>query len=172
MELTAKQIEVEFMKFDQYWSDNFVSHSTNELEKSLRWLGWLACASSRAAELEDLRETANRAINDALKFNAAEPQPVAIAQNERASFEACHELRHCDFERNKDLVYTFSTTRCAWLAWQARAAQTAQPVAVPEEVTNALATYNADSTNPKAHAFVCIVEDWLEILAAPEGKKP
>lgn len=48
----------------------------------------------------------------------------------------------------------------------AGAAPVQSAVAVPPEVTNALAAYNADSTNAKAHAFVCIVEDWLEIMAA------
>jgi len=41
-------------------------------------------------------------------------------------------------------------------------------VAVPKEVTSALAAYNEKTTDSKAHAFVCIVEDWLDILANKE----
>lgn len=68
-----------------------------------------------------------RAIVNNSGLESSQPIQSAGASDLRARFEACHELRHCDLERNKDGAYMSAATRCAWIAYQAALAVPAAP---------------------------------------------
>lgn len=109
-------------------------------------------------EIESVRESAAKIAAHFAPVQTAVADMVQVAKQDGNDY--CRILSILGMEEDGDPVA--EVQRLFDLA--STPAKTA--VIVPDEVRNALASYNEDSTNPRAHAFVCIVEDWLELLNA------